>query len=297
MDVVLNPEQIATLEESLTYNGDYPNQKNFGMNFVSIEIIGTKYTEFPKFEIYAWEISQNLLDIDKEDYPYTPHFIEGSIIEDSSSAGSVVITASIIGNDIMIHNINHASFPGGSLYVFPKYLQKYEMKGHVYNEQLLKKNWVKAEEYFFGDVEDNSTTKNNESIKDEVELLDTPMDYRIFLSILKNSGYEYADVDTSQDEGNPTKFLSQEVKRIIVGDYLLGIVEYESEELMEYDASYISEDGSTFWIPGVSATHVEWISKPSFFKKDRIIVYFVGEDETIITFLSEILGKKFAGYP
>jgi len=60
MEVVLSPEQVTVLEESITFNGYSPYQKSIGTHFVSIVVIGTQYTEYPVFEVYAWDFSQNL---------------------------------------------------------------------------------------------------------------------------------------------------------------------------------------------------------------------------------------------
>ena len=110
---------------------------------------------------------------------------------------------------------------------------------------------------------------------------------------MSNKGYSYEDIDASKDEGVSLKLFSKDVKRITVGEEILNTVEYDTDTQMEYDASYFSEDGSSFNILNVSATTVVWISKPNFFKKDRIIVNYIGEDEVKISLLAEILGKSF----
>ena len=75
----------------------------------------------------------------------------------------------------------------------------------------------------------------------------------------------------------------------------ISIYLYGSSEKMEEDASYIHE-GGTSYNSGKSATKISWVSYPHFFKKDNIIVLYVGEDLEIINVLEEIVGLQFAGY-
>ena len=75
----------------------------------------------------------------------------------------------------------------------------------------------------------------------------------------------------------------------------ISVYLYESNEKMEEDSSYIDE-GGTSYDNGKSATKISWVSYPHFFKKDNIIVLYVGEDLEIINALKEIVGLQFAGY-
>lgn len=70
---------------------------------------------------------------------------------------------------------------------------------------------------------------------------------------------------------------------------------YESNEMMEEDASYIHEGGISY-NNGKNDIKISWVSYPHFFKKDNIIVLYVGEDLEIINALEEIVGLQFAGY-
>lgn len=63
---------------------------------------------------------------------------------------------------------------------------------------------------------------------------------------------------------------------------------------MEKDASYVSPDGFSYKT-GFKNVSISWISKPHFFKRDNIIVLYVGEDKDIINHLENLLGKQFAG--
>lgn len=61
---------------------------------------------------------------------------------------------------------------------------------------------------------------------------------------------------------------------------------------MENNAKYISLDGSSF-CNGKESLEIDWISKPHFYKKESIIVNYVGEDEKILDDLKDIFGTQF----
>lgn len=75
----------------------------------------------------------------------------------------------------------------------------------------------------------------------------------------------------------------------------ISVYLYESSEKMEEDASYIHEGGSSY-SNGKNDVEISWVSLPHFFKKDNIIVLYVGENPEIINALKEIVGSQFAGY-
>ncbi|MBO1265472.1 hypothetical protein J3A84_10555 [Proteiniclasticum sp. SCR006] len=70
---------------------------------------------------------------------------------------------------------------------------------------------------------------------------------------------------------------------------------YDSGSSMEKDASNIDE-GGTGYHNGNDSVEISWVSYPHFYKTDNIIILYVGEDETMIHALEDILGDQFAGY-
>jgi hypothetical protein len=68
------------------------------------------------------------------------------------------------------------------------------------------------------------------------------------------------------------------------------IFEYESAEAMETDAAQVSDDGGS-----IGTTMAMWVEAPHFFKSERILVLYVGEDQAIIDLLESALGPQFAG--
>lgn len=80
----------------------------------------------------------------------------------------------------------------------------------------------------------------------------------------------------------------------INGNENISVFLYESNEKMEEDASYVDKGGSSY-NNGKNDVQISWVSLPHFFKKDNIIVLYVGENLEIINALEDLLGPQFAG--
>lgn len=74
----------------------------------------------------------------------------------------------------------------------------------------------------------------------------------------------------------------------------ISVYLYENSEKMEEDASYVHKGGSSY-NNGKNDVEISWVSLPHFFKKDNIIVLYVGENAEVISALEELLGAQFAG--
>lgn len=68
------------------------------------------------------------------------------------------------------------------------------------------------------------------------------------------------------------------------------VFEYESAEAMESDASQVAPDGGS-----IGTSMVNWVDTPHFYKSGRIIVLYIGNDETTLNLLEKVMGKQFAG--
>jgi len=128
---------------------------------------------------------------------------------------------------------------------------------------------------------------NNENLQESNKL-----NYGSFLRLLDENGFSYEEMS---EETVDNSFLSVSRKPISIGDELISIYEYNSNEAMEEDSQYIDKGGFSINCPGKSV-QISWASLPHFFKKDLIIVNYVGEDKQILAFLKENLGDRFAGY-
>jgi len=68
------------------------------------------------------------------------------------------------------------------------------------------------------------------------------------------------------------------------------VFEYESAEAMENDASQVAPDGGS-----VGTSMMMWMDTPHFYKSGRVIVLYVGSDETVLSLLERVFGPQFAG--
>ncbi|MDR0325156.1 MAG: zf-HC2 domain-containing protein [Oscillospiraceae bacterium] len=109
--------------------------------------------------------------------------------------------------------------------------------------------------------------------------------YDAFLELLDQNGFTY-----TEETGD--HLLSVQGKSILTGDESFSVYEYDSNEAMEYDARHVRSNGYTITLPGRSA-YYSWILPPNFYKKDVLIVLYVGEDNEIIRFLTDNLGEQF----
>ena len=66
--------------------------------------------------------------------------------------------------------------------------------------------------------------------------------------------------------------------------------EYETSEAMEADAAQVAPDGGS-----IGTSMVTWVTTPHFYKAGRILVLYVGDDQTILDLLEGALGAQFAG--
>lgn len=113
--------------------------------------------------------------------------------------------------------------------------------------------------------------------------------YKDLITNLEKLDFSIAEEDVEKDilQGQRKWLTINENENISV--YL-----YDSSEKMEEDASYVDKGGSSY-SNGKNNVEISWVSLPHFFKKDNIIVLYVGENPEIINALKELLGAQFAG--
>ncbi len=85
-------------------------------------------------------------------------------------------------------------------------------------------------------------------------------------------------------------FFSPEGTVIKVNGADVQVFEYESVEAMESEAAQVAPDGGS-----IGTSMVTWMDTPHFYKAGRIIVLYVGSDETVLGLLEKVLGPQFAG--
>ncbi len=122
------------------------------------------------------------------------------------------------------------------------------------------------------------------------EITNNESDYTAFLNLLNADEFQYTEAEVDNDS-----FLSVPRKPVFIGDEIISIYEYASNEVMEEDSKCIDKGGCSISVPGKSAK-ISWVSYPHFFKKNTLIIQYIGEDEQILEFLNTNYGAEFAGY-
>ena len=97
-----------------------------------------------------------------------------------------------------------------------------------------------------------------------------------------------ATVETGEPISQP--FFSVEGNIIKVNGADIQLFEYENTEEMELDSSQIAPDGGSN-----ATTMITWMDSPHFYKSGRLIVLYVGSDQTVLSLLENVLGSQFAG--
>lgn len=92
----------------------------------------------------------------------------------------------------------------------------------------------------------------------------------------------------------PNDFLPTTRKMMVIDKDTIFIYLYDSDKEAEADAKRINAFG-TGYDNGSKSIHVKWTSSPHFYRKETIIVQYVGTNKKIISDLKNILGKQFAG--
>ena len=118
-------------------------------------------------------------------------------------------------------------------------------------------------------------------------------DYSTLLRYLCDSGASIEEKGEIHES-----FFDVEGRRVTVNESAIEVFEYANAEAMEAEASCVSSEGFTITKEkgDIGVVHcVGWISPPHFYKAGRIIVIYIGDDDSIISLLENALGKQFAG--
>lgn len=70
----------------------------------------------------------------------------------------------------------------------------------------------------------------------------------------------------------------------------LQVFEYATPARANTDAKQVSADGTT-----IGTSKPTWIASPHFFKSGKLIVLYIGENQTVLDVLRTTLGNQFAG--
>ncbi|HEX6035995.1 MAG TPA: hypothetical protein VFY83_16270 [Anaerolineales bacterium] len=99
-------------------------------------------------------------------------------------------------------------------------------------------------------------------------------------------------LDATVESGEPITqaFFTPEGSILKINGTDVQVFEYESVEAMEGEASQVTPDGGS-----IGTSMVTWVDTPHFYKAGRIIVLYVGSDQTVLDLLGKALGQQFAG--
>lgn len=110
-------------------------------------------------------------------------------------------------------------------------------------------------------------------------------DYVSFIDKLRALGATVNPVGESSQS-----FFSVKGYRIAVNGADVQVFEYADSAAVGADVAKISPDGIS-----VGTSMVDWVGTPHFFKADKIVVLYVGDDSALLNILDQALGKQFAG--
>lgn len=95
-------------------------------------------------------------------------------------------------------------------------------------------------------------------------------------------------VNPSGDISQP--FFSVKGQKITVNGDEVQVFEYLDAVAADAEAALISPDGSS-----IGTTMINWVTSPHFYRKDKLIVLYVGDATAIVNVLETVLGPQFSG--
>lgn len=68
------------------------------------------------------------------------------------------------------------------------------------------------------------------------------------------------------------------------------VFEYPDAAAADAQAAQVSPTGT-----GIGTTRIHWIGPPHFYKKGRLLVLYIGDNDIVLSALETVLGPQFAG--
>ena len=110
-------------------------------------------------------------------------------------------------------------------------------------------------------------------------------DTKSFVDDMKHLGYGVAQMTTT--EGHE---LNSSETILIIGEAEIPVYEYKDVNSLKKAVSHVNNTSN---ITGKGI--IDWVSYPHFYKKNKIIVVYYGNDRKLNLDLKKILGKPFSG--
>ena len=111
------------------------------------------------------------------------------------------------------------------------------------------------------------------------------MDYTRLIDRLRATGVSALPAGEAQQS-----FISVQGRMIKVGGEDVQVFQYAHTKAAAEQAALVSPDGNA-----VGTSMIHWIGSPHFFRKDLLLVLYIGDDEKVIKALEAVLGRQFAG--
>jgi hypothetical protein len=107
------------------------------------------------------------------------------------------------------------------------------------------------------------------------------------IRLLARDGAAVTRAETLPTSAYP--FFSRSAQRIVVNGADVRVFEYPTAARAESDAARVSPNGTP-----IGQSQISWMDTPSFYRRDRVIVLYVGHAVDISKLLESILGPPFA---
>ena len=104
------------------------------------------------------------------------------------------------------------------------------------------------------------------------------------------AGLQDQGLDASVAEQLETDLFSVPAVIVNAGDESIQVYQYANEAGAGADAALVDASGSS-----VGTSMPFWVDVPHFFRSGKLIVLYVGSDESVLSALDALLGPQFAG--
>jgi hypothetical protein len=99
-----------------------------------------------------------------------------------------------------------------------------------------------------------------------------------------------ADVTVESGGAVNQPFFTVQGQSVKVNGQDVQVFVYDTAQAMETEAAQISADAST-----IGTSSPTWMDAPHFYKLRRVLILYVGQDQTVLEQLNRVLGLQFAG--
>jgi len=107
------------------------------------------------------------------------------------------------------------------------------------------------------------------------------------IAALQAAGASVVRAGVLPQSSNP--FFSVESTSLRVNGHTVHVWEYRNSAEADAQVASVSPDGCE-----IGSSLVDWIGPPHFFRSTRLIVLYVGSEESLLLLLADVLGPPFA---